>query len=92
MTKLFTVAEVAKLSPEQAQSYRDSLGYCQDLKNSIDTATEKGREKGLQQRLQQGIQQAKLEIAKNMLKEEEPIEKIMKWTGLSLDTIKDLGR
>jgi len=82
--KLFRVAEVAKLSPEQAESYRDSLKYYQDIKNSIDTATEKG--------IQQGIEKEKLSIAKNMLKEGEPIEKIMKWTGLSLDTIKDLGR
>ena len=46
----------------------------------------------LNQGIQQGMQQEKLDIAKSMLKEGEPIEKIIKWTGLSLDTIKDLGR
>jgi len=38
--QLFDVAEVAKLSPDQARSYQDSLKYYRDIKNSVDTAEE----------------------------------------------------
>ena len=92
--KLFRVAEVAKLSPEQAESYRDSLKYYQDIKNSIDTAAEKGREEGLQQGMQQGIQQGmeakSLAIAKNLLKINLDVKLIQEATGLSQEIIETL--
>jgi predicted transposase/invertase (TIGR01784 family) len=100
--KLFEVAEVAKLSPEQAQSYRDSLKYYQDIKNSIDTATEKGREEGIKEGIQQGIQQGvqqgiqqgiesrNIAIAKNMLKKGSDTDFIQEVTGLSKEDIKKL--
>lgn len=40
---------------------------------------EKGREQGKAE----GANNSKIEIAKNMLKDNEPIEKIIKYTGLS---------
>ena len=86
--KVFEVAEVAKLSPEQAQSYRDSLKYYQDIKNSIDTATEKGREEGRKE----GKEEEKLVIAKSMLKEGCQISLIQKVTGLSTSIIENLSQ
>lgn len=73
--KLFETAEIAKFTPEQVQSYEDSLKYYRDLKNSLDTAKEVGFLEG------------KTEVALKMLKEEFPIQVISKITGLSEEAI-----
>ena len=44
--QVFEVAEVAKLTPDQARSCQKSLKYYKNIKNSIDTAEEKGRLEG----------------------------------------------
>ena len=72
--KLFETAEIAKFTPAQIQSYEDSLKYYRDLKNSLDTAKE----------------EKAFDIAKEMQKENEPIEKIIKYTGLSKEQIERL--
>ena len=40
------VAEIAKFTPEELREYEDSLKTYRDLKNSLDTAEEKGETKG----------------------------------------------
>ena len=65
--KLFETAEIAKFTPDQIRSYEDSLKYYRDLKNSLDTAKEEG----------------KIEVALEMLKANESIDKIIRFTGLS---------
>ncbi|MCH8515459.1 MAG: Rpn family recombination-promoting nuclease/putative transposase [Cyclobacteriaceae bacterium] len=82
--KLFETAEIAKFTPAQIQSYEDSLKYYRDLKNSLDTAKEEGREEGREERA--------FEIAKEMLKDNESLEKIVKYTGLTKDQIEHLKR
>ena len=74
--KVFEVAEIAKFIPEQRISYQDSLKYYRDLKNSLDTASEERAE----------------HIAKKMLKSNEPIEKIVLYTELSVEQIEKLKR
>lgn len=76
--KLFETAEIAKFTPAQIQSYEDSLKYYRDLKNSLDTAKEEGVEEG------------KIEVAIEMLKDNEPIEKIIKYTGLTKEQIEQI--
>jgi predicted transposase/invertase (TIGR01784 family) len=44
--KLFFVAAVANLTPEEYNAYNDSLKLNRDLKNSLDYAEKKGREEG----------------------------------------------
>jgi len=44
--KMFSVAEVAKLSPDEYQAYIDSLNSYRDLQNSIDTAKAEGKAEG----------------------------------------------
>ena len=39
-------AEIAKFTPVELKEYEDSLKTYRDLKNSLDTAEEKGREEG----------------------------------------------
>lgn len=63
-------------------SYEDSLKYYRDLKNSLDTAKEEGREEGKSEKA--------IEIAKQMLAANEPIEKISLFTGLTTLQIKKL--
>ena len=74
--KLFETAEIAKFTPDQIRSYEDSLKYYRDLKNSLDTAKEEG----------------KIEVAAEMLKENEPFEKIIRFTGLSREQIEKLKK
>jgi predicted transposase/invertase (TIGR01784 family) len=72
--KLFETAEIAKFTQDQVRSYEDSLKYYRDLKNSLDTAKEEG----------------KLEVAIEMLKANESIDKIIRFTGLSKQQIEKL--
>ena len=43
--RLFQVAEIAKFTPTELREYDDSLKAYRDLKNSLDTAEEKGEAK-----------------------------------------------
>jgi predicted transposase/invertase (TIGR01784 family) len=72
--KLFEIAEIAKFTTEQVRSYEDSLKYYRDLKNSLDTAKEEG----------------KIEVAILMIKNNEPIEKISKFTSISIEQLNKL--
>jgi len=76
--KLFQTAEIAKFTQAEYNDYENSLKYYRDLKNSLDTAKEEGKIEG------------KIEIAKEMLEDNEPVEKIMKYTGLTKKEIEEL--
>jgi len=80
--KLFETAEIAKFTPEQVQSYEDSLKYYRDIKNSLDTAKEEGKVEGK-------IEEKQL-IAKNLLKENVDINLISAVTGLTVEQIAKL--
>ena len=54
-TKLFEEAEIAKFTPTELKEYEDSLKAYRDVKNSIDTALEKGREEGMAKGLEKGL-------------------------------------
>jgi predicted transposase/invertase (TIGR01784 family) len=64
--KLFETAEIARFTPDQVQSYENSLKYYRDLKNSLDTAKEEGRE------------EERLDIARKALMEGYTVEQIDK--------------
>ena len=72
--KVFEVAEISKFTREEYISYEDSLKYYRDLKNSLDSARIEEKEK----------------MALLMLKDKEPIEKILKYTGLTSIEIEKL--
>ncbi len=98
--RLFEAAEIAKFSPDQFDSYEDSLKIFRDLNNPFDTATEdgfnKGMKEGLKQGIQQGIEQGKYEAmqsaAKKMKQEGLSIALIARLTGLTEDDILSLKR
>ncbi len=84
--KLFSVAEIAKFTPEERQGYEQSLKYYRDLKNVIDTSYMEGREEGKIE----GMQERNLEIARQMKADGEPADKIRRYTGLTEEEIAGL--
>ena len=60
------------------------------IKASLQKGRQEGERKGIEVGKAEGMQQGKLEIAKQMLQDKEPMEKIQKWTGLSEATINAL--
>ena len=77
-TKLFKEAEIAKFTPTELKEYEDSLKSYRDVKNSIDTALEKGRE------------EKAIQIAKKMLDAGMDIDTIINMTDLSKSEIEKL--
>ena len=76
--QLFDTAEIARFTPDQVRSYEKSLRHYRDMKNSLDTAFEEGR------------QQRELEIAKALLIEGEPVDRVARLTGLDITVIEEL--
>ena len=72
------VAEIAKFTPVELKEYEDSLKTYRDLKNSLDTAEEKGRV------------EEKIAIARNLKSMGMSISDVSKATGLQEEEIKAL--
>lgn len=51
---------------------------------------EQGIERGIEQGVEQGVQKEKLSLAKMMIQEGEAIEKIKKYTGYSIEKIREI--
>jgi predicted transposase/invertase (TIGR01784 family) len=78
--KLFSVAEVAKFSPSERDAYEDSLKYYRDLKNSLDTAREEG-----------STEKAYCS-AEIMIRNGETDEKVILYTGLTIEQVDELRK
>jgi predicted transposase/invertase (TIGR01784 family) len=76
--KIFSVAEIAKLTPDEYQAYIDSLNSYRDLQNSIDTAKVEGKAEG------------KAEIAKKLKTRGMPFEQISEITDLTIEEIEKI--
>ena len=78
--------------------FREYMSYEEDQRKIFNSrmraATEKGLENGLKQGIEQGIEQGynqkSLEVAQKMLSLNEPIDKIVAYTGLSIEQINSL--
>ena len=71
-------AEIAKFTPVELKEYEDSLKTYRDLKNSLDTAEEKGRV------------EEKIAIARNLKSMGMSISDVSKATGLQEEEIEAL--
>ncbi|MEL6864602.1 MAG: Rpn family recombination-promoting nuclease/putative transposase [Bacteroidota bacterium] len=93
-TKLFEAAEIAKFTQLEKEAYEESLKYYRDLKNVVDTSKQEGLlegfEQGFEQGMEQGADKRNLEIAIQMKKDGEPLERIIKYTGLTKTQIERL--
>ena len=97
--RLFEEAEIARFSTQELKEYEDSLKAYRDIKNSLDTAMEQGFEKGREvgreaglaegrvEGRAEGITSQRLDTARSMLADGLPLEKIMRYTGLSKEEI-----
>ena len=85
-TKLFEEAEIAKFTPTELKEYEDSLKAYRDVKNSIDTALEKGREEGLAE----GMEKEKIATARRLLSMGLSDEQVSTATELPLEEIQKL--
>ena len=74
--KLFSVAEVSNLDPDEMKAYQASLKVARDNYSHDETIRVEAKIEG------------KHEVALEMLAANEPIEKISKYTGLSIEEIK----
>jgi predicted transposase/invertase (TIGR01784 family) len=82
----FSEDEIAKFSPDDKVKYEASLKYYRDLKNVVDTSYEEGKAEGIAE----GEIKSKIEIARQMKSDSEPVEKIMRYTGLSAQDIENI--
>lgn len=81
--KLFKIAQIAGFTKEERKEYEDSLKHYRDIRNVVDTARAEGIEEGMEK----GVEIRNIEIAKQMKKDNEPIDEIQKYTGLSKSRI-----
>lgn len=88
--RLFQVAEIAKFTPNELLEYEDSLKTYRDLKNSLDTAEEKGVVKGIEIGRAEGRAEEKIAIAQKMKANGMPAAIILEMTGLSVEDIEEL--
>ena len=101
-SKLFEEAEIAKFTPTELKEYEDSLKAYRDVKNSIDTALEKGREEGRAEGRAEGREEGRAEgraegrvegviqVARKLLDAGMDVDTIMKMTDLSKGEIEKL--
>jgi predicted transposase/invertase (TIGR01784 family) len=80
--RAFEKAELAKLDPKEMEEYERSLKVFRDLNGAFTTAHDDGKV--------EGKAEGKIEIASFMKAENESIEKIMKYTGLTKEEIEKL--
>ena len=88
--RLFQVAEIARFTPTELREYEDSLKAYRDMKNSLDTAEEKGVMKGIEIGRAEGRAEGIMLTAKNLKSMGLSIADIIKATGLSEDDIMKL--
>jgi predicted transposase/invertase (TIGR01784 family) len=80
--KVFDTAEIAKFSHGDKAKYEESLKYYRDLKNVVDTSYEEGKAEGKEER--------NIEIARQMKSDGEPLDKIVRYTGLTKEDIEGI--
>ena len=106
MTNIF--AEIARFTPTELKEYEDSLKAYRDVKNSIDTALEKGREegmakglekgreegmaKGLEKGREEGMEKEKISTARRLLSMGLSEEQVSTATELPLEKIQNLRK
>ena len=97
-TKLFEAAEVAKFTKAEYDSYEESLKVYRDWINTINTAEQKGEKIGIEKGEKIGIEKGRkegekkkaMEMARLMKADNEPIDKIIRYTNLSEEEINSL--
>ena len=74
------------------KEYEDSLKAYRDVKNSIDTALERGREEGMAKGLAKGMEKEKIATARRLLSMGLSEEQVSTATELPLEEIQKLRK
>ena len=98
MERLFEVAEIAAMTPEEQQQYMQAMKTERDIRNYISFAHNKGieegiaegRERGLLEGREQGLTKGKHSVALAMKNDGMPNDLIAKYTGLTIQEIEKL--
>ncbi len=88
MEKAYQELNKVYWTKEEIDRYEDQKKRIRDNKAIIDCAREESKEEGIKL----GEERAKQEMAKQMLVEKEPLEKIKKYTGLTSQSIEHLKK
>lgn len=92
--RLFEVAKIAKFTKTELREYEDSLKAYRDLKNSLDTAEEKGRAEGRAEGREEGREEGRAEervkMVRDLLVFGLSVEQIAKATHLTVDDVNAL--
>ena len=92
--RLFKTAEIATFTPEERIKYENDMTTERDIQNYISYAREKGleegMEKGMEKGREEGREEGRIEAARNMLADEISIDLVAKYTGLSIEQVKEL--
>ena len=99
---MFKTAEIATFTPEERIKYENDMTTERDIQNYISYAREKGleegraegimegMEKGMEKGREEGREEGRIEAARNMLADEISIDLVVKYTGLSIEQVKEL--
>ena len=86
--RLFSIAKIAQLPPEERQVYERSLKDYRDLKSAQATAHLEGYQEGVEDGMEQGALKKAQEVAQKLLKLSSlPAEHIAQIAGLSVDEV-----
>lgn len=85
--KLAAIEDITALCKEDQEKYDDAIKVMRDHIAAYKGAIIEGRIEGKKE----GKKEAKIEVAKNMLMENEPIDKIARYTGLAKEDILKLN-
>ena len=88
--RLFETAEIARFSESEMRDYEESLKNLRDLGNVLNTAKEEGRKEGRKEGIEEGEKRKSMEMALRMRDDGMPLEVIAKYTGLSVEEIRNL--
>jgi predicted transposase/invertase (TIGR01784 family) len=88
--KLFSEAELAKLSPEDMRTYEESLKVYRDNKNAMDYAIKTAVDAAVAAAVEVTRKNERIELASKMKMKNMPIEQITEFTGLTREEIERL--
>ena len=90
--KFLEVAEIAKLSPDEAREYEDSLKVYRDWHNITETTRREAREEGLKKAKRKAEEEGEERTAIAFLRLGVSIEMVMQATGFSEKKVKAIAK
>lgn len=89
--RLFMMSELSNFTADELKHYYISLENMGDYLNIINTAKEEAQRIGLEQGREQGKTEAKIEVARKMIAAGIPLDQVVEFTGLEVETVNGLG-